>query len=553
MDKSIRKVVHESAKGLNNSGLMTMRKFSSYGPIDQELHYYVPRQKLIAKAIQELKGENSNKGGHYITVWAPRQTGKTWIMQNVCLRLEEEAQFDVVILSLQFLSQITDSNRVAQVIAQELIERLNLPPFTINSIDELHRVFKQGTLTKPFILILDEFDALDQNVIAGLVAVFRHIYNTRQNQVNKVTAEKTYLLHGLALIGIRAVLGVENSKGSPFNIQRGVHIPNLTYDEVTELFNEYQQETGQFCESEVVKQIWFEFKGQAGLTCWFGEMLTEQYNQTPEQPITMTQFESVYMAACNLLPNNNILNILSKAKQELYKPFVLELFQTKEKINFTYDDPIINFLYMNGVVEIDEVSISETYVKFPCPYIQKRLFNYFSRELYKGIDCLYDPFDDLSDTITEDHLNIPQLLHRYEQYLQANRGQVLKNAPRRDDLRVYEAVFHFHFYMYLSSFLRSYDAQVLPEFPTGNGQIYLLIHHAGQLFGLELKSFANQRAYQKALGQTAKYGRKLGLTSICLVLFIETVDEMNRQKFEKDYIDGGVTVHPIFVQTGRDK
>ncbi len=50
-----------------------MRKFSSYGPIDQELHYYVPRQRLIAEAIQELKGENPNKGGHYITVWAPRR------------------------------------------------------------------------------------------------------------------------------------------------------------------------------------------------------------------------------------------------------------------------------------------------------------------------------------------------------------------------------------------------------------------------------------------------------------------------------------------------
>jgi hypothetical protein len=59
------------------------------------------------------------------------------------------------------------------------------------------------------------FDALEQTVIA----VFRHIYMTRQNQTNKSTAEKDYLLHGLALIGVRAVLGVENVKGSPFNVQ----------------------------------------------------------------------------------------------------------------------------------------------------------------------------------------------------------------------------------------------------------------------------------------------------------------------------------------------
>jgi len=189
------------------------------------------------------------------------------------------------------------------------------------------------------------------------------------------------------------------------------------------------------------------------------------------------------------------------------------------------------------------------------------LFNYFARELYReDIQYLSDPFEDLSDTITEDNLNIRRLLQRYEQYLQANRELVLKDAPRRqNDLRVYEAVFHFHLYFYLASFLRIYEGQVQPElnvadsvtsFPTGNGTIDLLIRYAGQLFGLELKSFASQAAYRKALTQAAKYGQQLEVTEIWLVLFIDKVDETNRQKFEKDYVDGetGVIVHPQFVQ-----
>jgi len=74
------------------------------------------------------------------------------------------------------------------------------------------------------------------------------------------------------------------------------------------------------------------------------------------------------------------------------------------------------------------------------------------------------------------------------------------------------------------------------------------------LFGLELKSFANQRAYREALTQAAKYGKQLGLTDIALVLFVEAVDDTNRKKFETDYTDSksGVTVHPQFVQTGTD-
>jgi hypothetical protein len=42
-----------------------MRKFSSYGPIDRELHYYVPRNELVDSAYQQLLGDNPKKGGHY--------------------------------------------------------------------------------------------------------------------------------------------------------------------------------------------------------------------------------------------------------------------------------------------------------------------------------------------------------------------------------------------------------------------------------------------------------------------------------------------------------
>jgi hypothetical protein len=530
-----------------------MRRFSSYGPPNTKIHYYVPREELISQVLSQLKGDEPDEGGHYITVWAPRQTGKTSIMQQVFSRLKQDSEFETVILPLQEICDSTDVNRVAEVIARELMKLLKLEKLPIKTLEDFYLLFERGNLSKPLILILDEFDGLEPAAIAGLVGVFRNIYHLRRNQMDKPSAEKDYLLHSLALIGVRAVLGVENVKGSPFNVQRSVHIPNLTHDEVVYLFNWYQQEQKQPIEPEVVEQIWYEFQGQPGLTCWFGELLTETYNQATDKPITMTLFEGVYAAALNLLPNNNILNLISKAKQEPYKSLVLELFQTDAKVDFSYDDPAINFLYMNGVVSIEEVSLSEYYVKFPCPYIQKRLFNYFARELYQKVDYLYSPFEDLSDTITEQTINIRRLLQRYEQYLQANREMVLKDAPRRrKDLRVFEAVFQFHLYLYLVSFFRGYEVKIVPEFPTGNGAIDFLIRYAGQLFGLELKSFANQAGYREALRQAAKYGKQLRVTEIWLVLFVEAVDDQNRERFEMVYTDKntGIVVHPLFVQTG---
>jgi len=63
-----------------------MRKFSSYGPIDIEEAYYAPRTELIQQTYDQLLGENPAKTGHYITVWAPRQTGKTWVTNQVLHR-----------------------------------------------------------------------------------------------------------------------------------------------------------------------------------------------------------------------------------------------------------------------------------------------------------------------------------------------------------------------------------------------------------------------------------------------------------------------------------
>jgi hypothetical protein len=528
-----------------------MRKFSSYGPIDTDLHYYAPREALIQEALHHLLGDAPDRGGHYITVWAPRQSGKTWLMQQVLFRLRHNPKFDVLKINLEHLKMTHEVGRVVQVIAEEIIKELGLKEITVTHLDEFYNIFEQNILAKPLILIMDEFDALPQEAINGIVSVFRNIYNRRRDEIDQPTEEKSYLLHSVALIGVRAVLGVENITGSPFNVQRSLHIPNLTFAEVEGLFKWYEQESEQQIDSVVVERLFYETQGQPGLTCWFGELLTETYNQ--HRPvIAMQDFEVAYAAATNTLPNANILNIISKARQEPYRQFVLELFETDEKILFRYDDSLINFLYLNGVVDQEVIDGTKHYVKFSSPFVQKRLFNYFAYELFREVGRLYEPFENLDDTITANHLDIKNLIRRYERYLKKNREWLLRNAPRKVDLRIYEAVYHFNLYMYLQSFLRSYDGMVYPEFPTGNGQIDLLLQYNGQIYGLELKTYTNPREYQTALRQAARYGKQLRLNEIALIFFVEYVDQTNRLKYEATYLDKetGVTITPIFVETG---
>jgi len=530
-----------------------MRKFSSYGPVNTKLHYYVPRKELIDMGCKQLIGESPDEGGHYITVWAPRQCGKSWIMNEVCHRLRKDGRFHVLNLDVEHLRTLEDTDEIAVSVAEEIITALNLSVGDVGNMKGVERLFKKEMLEKPLILIIDEFDALAEEAISGLAGIFRHIYNIRQKDPNP-SPKKKYLLHGVALIGVRSVLGIENRRGSPFNVQRSLHIPNLTAREVGEMFRWYEQESGQKVEQAVTDRVLYETRGQPGLVSWFGELLTEgfdEYKPDRDRPVTPDDFEDVYAAATQILPNNTILNIISKAREEPYRKFVMDLFRTDEKIPFRFDDPAISFLYMNGVIGREKAG-RKFFVRFPCPFVQKRLFNHFSHQLFPNMGRLYEPFEDVDEIVTESALNVRKLMRRYEKHLRKNRDWMLKDAPRRSDLRIYEAVFHFNLYEYLVRFFGSYDTRIWPEFPTGNGKVDILVMHGGTLYALELKSYRDKPAYQKALREAAKYGKELETKTVHLIVFVEYVSDEHRREYETDYQDEktGVTVEPVFVATG---
>ncbi|MCP4148459.1 MAG: AAA family ATPase, partial [bacterium] len=249
------------------------------------------------------------------TVWAPRQTGKTWAMQQVLHRLQKNDSFDILKIDLEILKDRKEPGDIFAIIARKIGEGLGKNFTGIDTQNKFQKIFRKDVLNKPLILILDEFDALPEEAISVILSVFRNIYIDRTGEAGKNAAQKSYLLHGVALIGVRSVLGFGNQNKVPFNVQRSLHVPNLTYEEVRSMFKQYEKESGQKVEKEVVDMLYDETRGQPGLTSWFGELLTggfEFHEVDHNAPITAKDFKNVYAAATNVLPNNNILNIISK-------------------------------------------------------------------------------------------------------------------------------------------------------------------------------------------------------------------------------------------------
>ncbi len=538
-----------------------MRHFFSYGMLNVNQHYYAPRAELIEQGIAHLRGEVPEEGGRYFTVWGPRQRGKSWIMEQVRRRLLDDARFDVLALDLDDLEIVTSPKDVLYMILTEIADRLHLARpnreqwTPTEFLSQFRSFFSNQVLSKPLILILDEFDVLSPEAIALIARAFRKIYMTRQRETELPLDQKTFLLHGVAMIGIHSVLGLDNRKGSPFNVQNNIHIPNLTHEEVMGMFQWYQQESGRVVESESIDRLYHETQGQPGLIGWLGELLTQ--SPTPEAEkdfsLTINQVERALYTAARGLPNNTVMNLIQKAQEEPYQQMVIELFQASELQEFEFHNPVHQYLYTHGIIDRAS-SKSGDYVKFANPFVQKTLFQYFSGIWFGAAGSVVPPFTDLSDSATPESLQLRGVLRHYETYLHANSEWLFKAVPRRRDHRIYEAVFHFNLYHYLTRFLQDFKSQVVPEFPTGNGKIDLVIRHGGTLYGLELKTFSTVRAYQEALQQAARYGQQLGLDCITLVFFIESVDAENREKYQTSWTDEttGVRVDPVFVETRHD-
>src|SRR5262249_24967672 len=163
----------------------------------------------------------------------PRQTGKTWLMREAmaAVRARFGDRFAVGTFSMQgvMIKEGDPEEALLSWVPDLFADAFGLALSPVSTWQEWTDLFRSrhGVFDRPLLPLVDEFDSPPPAVIDRLVGLFRAMYLDR----------KSYLLHGLALIGVRAVLGVDG-RGSPFNVQRSLHVPNLSAEEVAGMFDQ---------------------------------------------------------------------------------------------------------------------------------------------------------------------------------------------------------------------------------------------------------------------------------------------------------------------------
>lgn len=532
-----------------------MRHFSSYGPLDPERDFHINRQGTVEKVVEQLVGD-PDKGGHYFTIFAPRQAGKTTTLREA-VALIQQRYGDRFHVGMAILHLVDDLRVWFPSILRDAIGiKIDRP----ETWDELARVFSvDGPLQKPMILILDEFDALPPESLNQAVALFRKLYHNREQ----------YRLHGLALIGVHALLGSLEGTMSPFYVQRSVRIPNLTHDEVIELYDQYPRESGQRIEPEVVEKIYDLMRGQPGLTCWFGEILTEKYNPANPTPydakeapeagfptLQLSDYERAKVMALSVEFNTNIRNLLQKARQ--HRDFLVQLFYNHD-IPFELGNEQLQWLYLNGLITWESgAPTMQPVCVFASPFVQKSVFAAFADDMMKQripttlvapehrerLQGMFDRFD------------IHGILDHYRDYITAQvlRGQApWKLQPTRDDARPFEAIGHFNLYSWLHQ-VASFRMVVSPEFRTRNGTADLVLRTPrGPIRDvIEVKSFSGMAEFEQGLEQVARYARSFNLNRAFLMVMVDEGTLALLKSRPQTVTIEGITVHIEPVQWGWD-
>lgn len=471
-----------------------MRYFNTSGPCNPAEHYTVLRRELVAEGVEKVRR------GRYLTIFAPRQSGKTTFFKLLIGELWKSGHYLPIWISFENLQNAT-KEQFYEALNHELSHKLAKHAITASHVikndldvpgffEELRRQCEK------LVLVIDEFEGIPQAVLGELMHALRMIYHERDR----------YALHSLLLVGVSTIADLIVSSASPFNIVDEQKIPYFSKEEVKDIIRQYTAESEQKFEDDVINTIYANTAGQPGLVCALCAHLVEKIATDRTKPVSIKNFNVTLDHFLTERFDKNIINIVQKAN--LKKAFMLKLLFTDELIPFTVDHPDIAFLYAHGVVEKVEGMVDIT-----VPLYKKRLLTAFRPALNGETGYYVSAKDNFSTYVQPEGLNINAILQQYVAY-------VAKRGYRAFDTKhLKEGAWHYSLDGFINFFIERLGGQTFTEVPTGRGRTDILILYRDHKYIIETKIFTDLSYFERGKRQLAAYLNTEGLAEGYYVVF----------------------------------
>ncbi|APT76425.1 transcriptional regulator [Marinitoga sp. 1137] len=499
-----------------------MRTFCTSGPVDKKTCYYVERPDIMTEALDHIEN------WRYFTVSAPRQSGKTTLLMDIVEKVKEK--YLPIFISFESFGRIKTEEMFIKNFNKKVKNffkfnmDIDFEPKKISAISELDEYIMDinKKFGKDVILMIDEFERLNETLMNEFLHVIREIYHSRHG----------YKLRSVILISVSYLSGVLEDNASPFNIAEHMEVPYFTKEQVYDLLSQHEKETGQIFDEKVKELIWHNAAGQPGLTNGLAyDLVTKK--APGEKIITVEHFEKTLEDYMYVYIDKNIANILHKAEKE--KELIMKILFEPGKVKFSIYDKRINFLYQHGV--IDNCG-GKCCVRVPLYY--KALYTRFMPEINGEKNYMATINDTIKPYIKKDgSLDLNKLLERYTEYIK------LRGAIMFKGRNYYEGVYQYNLDQFLSLYVEAAEGKVYPETQVGGGRIDLLINLNNREYLIEIKANLTGNEYEKSKKQLVEYLKRSGLKEGWLVIYSEAIEDF---KHEIEEIDG-VKINVWFIKT----
>ncbi len=224
--------------------------FNTAGPCQSDIHYMLSPTARLPEVTQMIEQRS------YFVLHAPRQVGKTTAMIALGQELTASGNYNAVMVSAEVRAAFPKDIGMAEAAMLEAWRRscrawlpadLQPPPWpTAQPGAQIGAALEAWAAAspRPVVLFIDEIDALQNEVLIGVLRQIRDGYPKRPQEFPQ----------SIALIGLRDVRDYKVAAGgseklgtsSPFNIKvRSITMRDFTFEEMVELYQQHQDYTGQ--------------------------------------------------------------------------------------------------------------------------------------------------------------------------------------------------------------------------------------------------------------------------------------------------------------------
>jgi hypothetical protein len=483
--------------------------FNTAGLCKPGKHYMLDPLKRLKDVEKLIKKEQ------YFTIHAPRQTGKTTYLYALASKLNKDRDYISLVVSFEragFKSiSITEANEtIINAVYRSSIKQLpeqhrpGNPTAPEKGYADLYNYLYEwcSSQEKPIILLIDEIDALMDDVLISVLRQLRDGYQARP----------VHFPSSIALVGLRDVrdykVKVRPSKeslgtASPFNIKaKSLFLENFSREDVKELLTQHTTETGQEFPLEVKEEIFQLTQGQPWLTnALANQIVSEILEEDYLKEITMDILQEAKKQLI-LQRDTHLDSLIDKLKEDRVKRIVQAIING-ELMAFDICDDDISYVRDLGIVGKSD----------PLKFSNKIYAEIIPRVMAYPIQAMLpEEIQPQWFIDKEGQLDMEKVLKEFQEFYQRNSEAWLNRYEFK------ESAHHLLLMAFLQRVINA-GGDIVREMAVGNGRIDLLVRFRSKEFALELKIKWNNDTIEDGKKQLCRYLDKLGLPMGYLVIF----------------------------------